>query len=209
MKNTGFALPLLLAFLAACGPDFDDVKNLDSDGETVVCFGNSITRGEGAEKGEDYPSLLNAALDREIINAGVNGDTAASALRRLERDVLSKNPAVVIVGLGGNDFLRSIPKSETRKNLSEIIIRIHEQGAAVMLLGMKLGMFTDEYEGIYEELAEETGAYLIPKINKGITDEREYKSDMIHPNAAGYRLMAERILDHLVSLLEEMEKRKI
>ena len=203
--------PLLAALLlSGCGSGktFDSVRNLDSPGQNIICFGDSLTEGVGAGSGEDYPSLLARQLKLPIVNAGRRGDTAADALSRVEQEVLARNPRLVIVLFGGNDFLRQVPLAETRKNLEEIVRRIQERGAMVVLVGLRLGLFTDEYSPIYEEIAGKHGALYIPQVLKGILSDPKLKSDSIHPNGAGYRIMAERILEQVKPLLEEADRRR-
>src|SRR2546423_12588209 len=89
------------------------VANLGSHGSSVIAFGDSLTAGYGAQPGEDYPSKLSALMGTTVVNAGVSGDTTESALARLDNDVLSRNPRVVLVGLGGNDFLQGVPIATT------------------------------------------------------------------------------------------------
>jgi len=202
-------LSLLIGlFLSACdrGGNFTDVRNLQSRGESIVCFGDSLTEGVGAGTGEDYPSILARQLRLPIINAGRRGDTSADGLARLERDILARNPRLVVILFGGNDFLRQLPLSETRKNLEEIVRRVQEHGAMVVLVGLRLGLFTDEYGPVYEEIAKKNGALYIPEILKGILSDPGLKSDSIHPNGAGYRLVAERILEQVRPLLEEADR---
>jgi len=96
---------LLISLIAACGGDnFAKIRNIRSDGRTIICFGDSLTEGVGAEPGEDYPAALSRELGLPIINAGQRGDTTAEALARISDAVLNKNPRLVIVLLGGNDF---------------------------------------------------------------------------------------------------------
>jgi acyl-CoA thioesterase-1 len=205
-------LALLLSGLAAfgCGRggSFGDIRNLQSRGENIVSFGDSLTEGVGAGNSEDYPSLLAGLLQRPVVNAGRRGDTAADGLSRVEQDVLTRNPRLVIVLFGGNDFLRQVPLSETRKNLEEIVRRIQERGAMVVLVGIRLGLFTDEYSPMYKEIAKKHGALYIPEVLKGILSDPKLKSDSIHPNGAGYRIMAERIFKEVKPLLEEAARRK-
>lgn len=202
--------PLIGLFLSACdrGGNFTGVRNLQSRGEPIVCFGDSLTEGVGAGTGEDYPSILARQLRLPIINAGRRGDTSADGLARLERDILARNPRLVVILFGGNDFLRQLPLSETGKNLEEIVRRTQERGAMVVLVGLRLGLFTDEYGPLYEEIAKKNGALYIPEILKGILSDPRLKSDSIHPNGAGYRLVAERILEQLKPLLEEADRRR-
>lgn len=206
-----FWLVLFGALLASgCdrGGSFSDIRNLQSRGESIISFGDSLTEGVGAGSGEDYPSTLSRLIPYPVINAGRRGDTSADGLARLGEDVLARNPRLVILLFGGNDFLRQIPLAETRKNLDEMIRRIHESGAMVVLLGMRLGLFTDEYGPIYEETAKKHRALYIPEILKGILSDPRLKSDTIHPNGAGYRLMAERIAAKVKPLLEEADRRR-
>jgi len=85
----GFSSLFLLIFPASCS---SPIKNLDSKGENIICFGDSITYGAGAGKGLDYPSILAKFIGRKVINAGISGDTAPSALDRIARDVFRKRP---------------------------------------------------------------------------------------------------------------------
>lgn len=197
----------LALLLAACGgDDYRKIRNLRSTGEAIVCFGDSLTEGVGADAGEDYPSLLSRQLGFPILNAGQRGDTTAQALERLSDSVLSRNPRLVIVLLGGNDFLRQLPRAESKKNLAEIVRRIQQQGAMVAIAGIKLGLFTDEFAAIYEDTAKEFGALYIPQVMKGILSDAKLKSDAIHPNGAGYRLIADRIAEKVRPLLREADR---
>lgn len=199
-------LAVLLLLLFACSP-YGRVKNLDSRGSAVIAFGDSLTAGYGAGEGEDWPSRVSAATKIEVVNAGVSGDTTDSALRRLEDDVLSRNPRIVIVGLGGNDFLRGTPLPATEANLRSIVRNIHAQGAMVILLGFRFPSFGANYEAMYERVAEEEGCLLVEGTLKGILTDPKLRSDQIHPNARGYALMAERIAGPLRKLVAKADAR--
>jgi lysophospholipase L1-like esterase len=192
--------------LLGCGAgSFDNVRNLRSTNEAIVCFGDSLTEGVGAIAGEDYPAVLSRELAFPVRNHGRRGDTTALALARLS-EVLVGNPRLVIVLLGGNDFLRQLPRAETKKNLAEMVRRIQDQGAMVAIAGMRLGLFTDEYSPIYEETAKQLGAFYIPQVMQGILTDAKLKSDPIHPNGAGYRLMGRRIAEKIRPLLREADR---
>jgi len=201
----GWSGLLLLGVLGCGGDSFDNVRNLASTSETIVCFGDSLTEGVGANPGEDYPSVLSRELVFPVVNLGRRGDTTSQALSRLP-DVLERNPRLVIILLGGNDFLRQVPRSETKKNLAEVVQRLQAHGAMVAIAGMRLGLFTDEFSQIYEETAQQLGAYYIPQVMQGILTDPELKSDPIHPNAAGYRLLGQRIAEKLKPLLREADR---
>ena len=193
--NYTLGVPLvLLLIVSGCGGErFDTIRNLRSAGETIICFGDSLTEGVGAERGEEYPTILSRLLGMRVVNAGQRGDTTAQALERINTSVVNKNPRLVILLLGGNDFLRQIPTRETRQNLKELVRQIQDHGAMVAIAGIKLGFFTDEYGPIFEETAAEFDAIYIPQVMKGIFNDTKLRSDQIHPNSAGYRLIAERI----------------
>jgi acyl-CoA thioesterase I len=200
---------MIVILVLGCGGDkFDSIRNVRSEGETIICFGDSLTEGVGAESGEDYPTVLSRELGMRVVNGGRSGDTSAHALARISDFLANTNPRMVIVLLGGNDFLRQVPTAETRKNLKEIVRRIQDHGAMVAIAGMRLGLFTDEYSPIFEETAQELGALYIPEVMKGIFNDPKFKSDQIHPNAAGYRLVAKRIAEKIEPLLKEADRLK-
>lgn len=186
--------------VCACSP-YGKVKNLDSHGHNVIAFGDSLTAGYGAGAGEDWPSRVSASTNIPIINAGVSGDTTESALARIDEDVLARDPRIVIVGLGGNDFLRGVPLPETEANLRAAVRRIQARGAMVVLLGFRFPSINADYGAMYERVADDEGCLLIDRVLKGILTDRKLKSDEIHPNAAGYALMATRIARPLEKLI--------
>jgi acyl-CoA thioesterase I len=165
--------------------------------DTIVCFGDSLTFGTGAAKGMDYPSQLSRMLSKPVINAGVPGDTTARALQRLERDVLSRAPDVVLITLGGNDLKNGIPKDLAFANLRIIVKSIQQTGAQVIVGGLQFPIRDRGFGRAYKELAELTGALLIPNILAGIMGNDKLMSDPIHPNDEGYKRMAEKFYQAL------------
>lgn len=159
---------------------------------TIICFGDSLTYGTGAGKGMDYPSQLSRMISRPIINAGVPGDTTARALKRLEPDVLSRSPDLVLITLGGNDLKNGIAENIAFENLRTMVEAIQNRGARVIIAGLEFPFRDRGFGRGYKQLADRTGAILIPNILEGILGNRELMSDPIHPNDAGYRIMAER-----------------
>ncbi|MBE9155879.1 arylesterase [Nodosilinea sp. LEGE 06152] len=183
-----------------------DVNNLyRGAGAQVVAFGDSITAGAGVGPQAAYPSLLSQRLGLPIVNLGRGGDTTATALDRLQRDVLAADPWLVMVGLGGNDFLQQVPLAQTEQNLREIVTHLQQQGAIVVLLGMNVYPFNGDYEAMYERVASETEAYLIPGVLEGLNDTR-YLYDQIHPNQAGHQILADRVAEGLQPLLEQANR---
>ena len=165
----------------------------------VVAFGDSITEGYGVERGGDYPAQLERALAAKgvkvkMVNAGVSGDTTNNALDRVAT-VIAAKPSLVILEFGGNDGLRGLPPAATRKNLSEVIVRLQQAGARVALIGMTLPRnygsgYLTKFEAIFTGLAAEhkitlidvRGAALQGGDVKGLM-----QADGIHPTGAGYQ----------------------
>jgi lysophospholipase L1-like esterase len=170
-----------------------DIQNLNSKGKNIICFGDSLTFGYGAASGADYPSALAKMVDRPVINAGVDADTTAEALKRLESDVLSRDPFLVIVEFGGNDFLRQVPQETTIKNIKEIVEKIQAKGAMVAIVDISAGFFMRDYRLAFYNLSREIGAIFIPSILNNIITNPSMKSDFLHPNNNGYRIIADTV----------------
>ena len=183
-----FALILILA-----GCSKPEIRNSGNAGKNIICFGDSITFGYGANPGEDYPTALGKLVTLPVINSGVDGDTTFAALERLDNDVLAKNPRLVIVEFCGNDFLKKIPKENTVKNLAVIIERIQAKGAMAALADISAGVFFQEYRAAFKKLAAQKKAVFIPVLLNKIITNPEMKSDFFHPNARGYQIIAKRI----------------
>lgn len=196
---------VVAVFVVLRSSRFPAVTNLDSRGSTIVAFGDSLTSGHGAGPGEDYPSRLSERIGVPVVNAGISGDTTEGALARIDQDVLSQNPRIVIVGLGGNDLIRRVPLASTEANLRAIIRKIQAAGAMVVLIGFQFPSFGGNYEKMYERVADDEGAFLISGTLKGILNDPALKSDEIHPNGRGYALMAERIAGPLQKLLKKAD----
>jgi acyl-CoA thioesterase I len=197
------ALALILLIWVLWPSPYANVTNLDSRGSAIIAFGDSLTAGYGASAGEDYPTKLSTRTGVTVVNAGVSGDTTESARARLERDVLAHDPRIVIIGLGGNDYLRSVPITVTEENLRAIIRETQDAGAMVVLLGFTFPSLNANYGAMYERVAKEEGCLLIAGTLKGILRDPALKSDAIHPNARGYDLMAERISGPFGKLLRK------
>ena len=170
-------------------------------GTHVIAFGDSLVRGVGASPGKGWVSLLSTRLDRPILNKGKNGDTTRSALSRLPRDVLTQDPRVVLILLGGNDALRHLPQQLVFENLAATIDQIQQVGARVVLIGVRGGPFIDHYAKSFRALADEKNVLLVTNILGGIWGNQQRMADMVHPNDEGYRLMADRIEPVLVKAL--------
>lgn len=177
-----------------------EISNLDSEGKNIICFGDSITYGEGVSDKYNYPNLLQRRLKIPVINAGKSGDTTFDALKRLKEDVLDKNPLIVIVEFGGNDYLRRIDKEKTLNNIEKVVAKIIKNNAMVVLVGVHCGILGNEYKDGLIRIAKEYGSAIIPNVQKGIFTSA-YKLDYVHPNEKGYEIIANRIFKVIKKLL--------
>ena len=195
MSRRRFIFSLALsALLAACGK----AAKLPAipRGASVLAFGDSVTFGTGAAQGEDWPTLLAALTGWAIANAGIPGDTTAAARTRIGPLLDEFRPALVIVELGGNDFIRRRPHATVKEDLRGIVRAARQAGAQVVLvavpelslLGAVAGRPSDA--ALYAELADEEGVRLVPDVFSSILARPELCADRIHPNARGYREMA-------------------
>lgn len=173
------------------------VANPNPRGTNIIAFGDSLTRGTGAGPGEDYPTLLTKLSGVPVINAGAPGETSGDALARLERDVLRRDPKIVIVFFGGNDMLQRVPTEVTVRNVTEIVRRIHDRGALTILVGMNGPPMMGGLNSEFQKIARDEGAEFVSNAMRGIIDNPKLKTDQVHPNAAGYRIIADRVYDVL------------
>ncbi|MCU0666403.1 MAG: GDSL-type esterase/lipase family protein [Candidatus Omnitrophica bacterium] len=197
LKTTNFEFSIaILMFIALVflGCVKQEIKNINSAGKNIVCFGDSVTFGYGVEEKDSYPAQLARMLNKPVINSGIDGNTSSDALNRIEEDVLSKDPYLVVVEFGGNDFLTKIPIKDTESNVRQIIDKILAKGSMVALADVSAGFVLSEYRPVYAKIAREKGVVLIPGLLKGIITNPKMKSDFFHPNPQGYKLIAYRIL---------------
>jgi len=168
-------------------------KNSGATAGPIVFFGNSITAGEGANSGQDFPTLLGRTLNAPIVNAGVSGNRTGDALQRINNDVLSKNPSIVVIELGINDLLEHEDKETTKKNMELILSKVEPAGVKIVILGVKFVLFKETYETNWASLAKKHNAIYVPDILDGVIDDQNSKYDDIHPNAQGYQKIADRL----------------
>jgi len=191
----------MVLLLAGCAKR--EIINIDSKGKNIICFGDSITFGYGVEPGEDYPMALAKLVTIPVLNMGIDGDTSTEALKRLHSDALSRDPLLVIIEFGGNDFLRKIPREVTVSNIKEMVEKVQAKGAMAAIVDISAGMFLAEYRKDFSNLAREKGAIFIAGALSGIITNPHLKSDFIHPNTSGYKLIAQRIHQAIKPYLDQ------
>ena len=202
----------LLTLLAFC-LGLPGTSSVADETPVVVFLGDSLTAGYGLGEEMAFPAHVGELLGSSgrpvrVVNAGVSGDTTAGGLARLDW-LLRLEPAVVVIGLGGNDGLRGLDLTMTASNLRQIVERARTSGAAVLLLGMRMppnyGSYAVDFEAIYPRLADELGVALVPFLLEGVGGDPELNlPDGIHPNAVGQRLVAENVVQAVRDLLDQL-----
>ena len=184
---------LLAAFLlGGCGEKVPRVPAVGPD-EVIVAFGDSLTYGTGAAESESYPAVLAQLIGRKVVRSGVPGEVTAQGLARLPQVIEEHRPALVTVCLGGNDMLRRVEEARTRSNLRQIITTLKGRGISVVLVGVPKPALITSAAAFYGELAKEHGIPYEGKVVNDVMHQLDMKADPIHPNAKGYRRMAEAI----------------
>jgi acyl-CoA thioesterase-1 len=209
----GLATLLLLVLeLAACAPA-PAAEAPDRPGAPViVAFGDSLTAGQGVPPSQTYPALLAERLKREgydyrVINAGVSGDTTAGGVRRVDWALRSK-PEIVILELGVNDAMRGQKLAAIRANLDQMVARFQGAGARVLVAGMRLppnygDRYAEDFHRLYGEVARAHKTALVPFFLDGVGAVPWLnQADGIHPTAAGYAIVVDRLWPYLVPLLQ-------
>ncbi|RTQ48479.1 arylesterase [Hymenobacter gummosus] len=187
----------------------------------IVFFGDSLTAGYGLPAPQAFPALIQQKIDAlglawQCINAGVSGETTAGGLQRLPTVLSRRRPNVFVLELGANDGLRGIPVRETTQNLQRIIDEVKRQypECRIVLVGMEfpfdLGPFgahqfvryAQEFKAQFRPLAEKNGLDFVPFLLQGVLGRPELNlPDRAHPNAAGYRLVADNVWTVLEAVL--------
>lgn len=192
-------LAVLVAMLAA-GCDRPPALDRLAADDKVLAFGDSLTHGTGAPPQQSYPAQLARIIGQPVVNAGVPGETSAQGARRLPSVLQEVGPALVLLCHGGNDILRGMDLTATRRNLETMVGMAHTAGAQVVLIGVpRRSLLLRDTAGFYREVAETTDTPLEDEALEDILGDDRLKSDAVHPNAAGYRRLAQAVAE----LLEE------
>ncbi|MBF2719943.1 arylesterase [Psychrobacter sp. NG254] len=185
--------------MTGCGSE--PTQTVLPEGSTVVALGDSLTYGYGANTETAYPMVLAELSKWKVINAGVNGDTSADVLTRVN-EITEKNPDLVLLGVGGNDVLQRIAPDTTRANIIATIDTLQSKNIDVVLIAEPhlstsalFGKASDN--PLYEAIAEAEGIPLYSDGWSTVLSDDALKSDKIHANAAGYRQFAEGLHEYL------------
>lgn len=184
------AVLLLLAFVGGCGPDVPRIKPLPENA-VVLAFGDSLTFGKGASSDRSYPAVLEGLIGREVVRSGVPGEVTANGLKRLSAALDQWRPNLLILCHGGNDMLRRKSRKKAEANLRQMVRMARSQEIDVVLIGVPSpSPFMSEGAEFYERIATEFSLPYEGKVLAEILSSKAMKSDMVHPNAKGYRKLA-------------------
>jgi len=181
--------------LAACGGG-PELPHLDGNA-VILAFGDSLTHGNGAAANESYPAVLQKLSGRRVVNAGVSGEISEKGLKRLPGLLQKYHPDLLILCHGGNDILRRLDPGKMAANVRRMIGMAQDRGIPVLLLGVpRPGLLLSSADA-YADVAKETGVVYMDDLIPDILSDNSLKSDTVHPNARGYRRMAEGIYKKL------------
>jgi lysophospholipase L1-like esterase len=186
-----FIVVLALA-AASCGEPQRKLSRLPADG-VVLAFGDSLTFGTGANDEESYPAQLEKLIGRRVVRAGVPGEVTAQALERLPGALEEHAPRLLLLCIGGNDFLRRIGNQQAESNVRAMVKLARGRGVEVLLIGTPEPGLIVSPPAFYAGIAKEFGLIYEAGVITDVLKDASLKSDQIHPNAKGYRVIAERL----------------
>ena len=177
---------------------------------TVLVFGDSLSAGYGIDVDQSWTYLLQTRLkeqgyEHSVVNASISGETTEGGAARISSALDNFEPQLVILELGGNDGLRAFPPPRIKRNLQKIIESAQENGAAIVMLGIRIPgnygrRYTDAFEDVYRQLAGELGVPWIEFFMEGIAlNDELMQDDGIHPNAEAQPLL----LDNAWPIIEQ------
>ena len=185
----------LLLVLAGCG-NTPQLSKLPADA-VVLAFGDSLTFGTGAGPEEAYPKVLSKLISRQVVGAGVPGETTADGLERLPTLLEEVKPKLILLCMGGNDMLRKMDFASIEANLRAMVQLAKARGIGVVLIGVPTPELFGGPPAFYDRIAKEFSLPLEKKVLNDVLFDRSLKSDPIHPNAVGYRRFAQALAELL------------
>ncbi len=187
-----FCIALVFVVLSACGHAVPKLNALDRDA-VVLAFGDSLTFGTGAAMQDSYPAVLEKLINRKVVTAAVPGEISKDGLVRLPEVLDEVQPKLLILCHGGNDFLRKLDDGQAISNIRAMIQLARDRNVAVVMIATPKPGLTVTPPDFYRDLAKEFDLPLEDEILKEVLSDRALKSDFVHPNAQGYKRMAEAV----------------
>lgn len=174
-------------------------KNQKNKIDSVICFGDSLTEGVGADDNQTYPYFLQQKVSIPVINEGIKGDTSQDGLNRLDSLNDVKN-SLVIVEFGANDFFRQVPPFLTKQNIEKIVDKLKDKGATVLLVSVEDKQLNLLYK-MLQSVAKDKNILFIDGILNEFWNNRNMFFDDVHPNSQGYKIVAEKIYKNIQNII--------
>ena len=195
MRVARLALLACVLALAACAKS-PQLARLGPD-DVVLTFGDSLTYGTGASEQESYPAQLGRMTGRRVVQSGVPGEVTSQALARLPGVLDEYSPRLLLLCTGGNDFLRRLGKLQAAANVRAMVRLAKGRNIDVVLIAPPEPGLTLSPPSFYDDIATEFHIPYESDVMGEVLRKPELKSDPIHPNASGYRIVAERLTELL------------
>ena len=195
-RRTFLVAACIVLALGGCGDSGKKLARLPAEA-VVLAFGDSLTFGTGAGEQESYPAQLEKLIGRRVVRAGIPGEVTAQALQRLPEALDEHSPRLLLLCIGGNDFLQRLSTAQAAQNVREMVKLARTRGVEVMLIATPEPGLRVVPPPFYAAIAKEHGLLYEEGIIGEVLTAADLKSDAVHPNAKGYRLIAERLAQRL------------
>ena len=180
---------------------------------TLLVMGDSISAAYGIDKDAGWVALLENRLNKQcpdltVKNASVSGETSAGGAARLPALLEEHKVRLLVIELGGNDGLRGLAPGQLRDHLGQMIAAGREEGADVVLLGIRIPpnygeAYTALFAKAFRDVAGETGVTFVPRLLEGVAERREWmQQDGIHPTAEAQSVILENVWPAIAANLE-------
>ncbi|MCK4503513.1 MAG: arylesterase [Desulfuromonadales bacterium] len=193
---TKLSLVILLLLLVACDNSGNSLSFMRPN-DVTLAFGDSLTVGVGTRPELSYPAQLSRLISRKVVNGGISGETSAEGASRLPALLDKVEPELLLICHGGNDILQKLDREQLRTNLRRMYEAANQRGVKVILIAVPQFGLSLKDVALYQELATELDIPLVSGILTGLLANSQYRSDDIHLNDKGYRMLAEAIADLL------------
>jgi acyl-CoA thioesterase I len=177
-----------------------------------VAFGDSLTKGENVPQGSSYPAKLQARLAPHfgfatVNNRGADATNSFEAIERLPNNVAANQPAYTLIMYGTNDwntdFCQESLSCPTTENLRRVVRFVKGIGSLPFLATItpvnpllqpqQRNDWIDAINAQIKEMARQEGAFVVD-LNQAFKNQPSLPAlfdDHVHPNAAGYEVIAQ------------------